>query len=120
MSEANDFIIAHGTRLLGIAETVFLAALLVWKSGRDYSVRKALFSAAICFSVALGTEFLTLPRAAHPVSLIGILTFKFIRVMSVLVAAGYALMVFAMYRYFGDLLRRIRGEGDPKAPCRDS
>jgi hypothetical protein len=107
MIEVSDFVLAHGTRMIGIAEiALFTIGLVLTRKIRDSSGREAfwhrrpLAAGVLCIAFSLLVQF-------RPADAFDWLTFKRLGIGSALLGAGYAFILFAVYRLF------VRGDGDP-------
>jgi hypothetical protein len=112
MTDVNDFVIAHGSRMLGIAEVaLFTVGLVLTRKTRDSSGREALWHrrplgiGVICVAASLLIHFPPMPNAFDW------LTFKRLGVGSAMLGAGYAFILFAIYRFFGGPVR-ANGESE--------
>jgi hypothetical protein len=95
----NDFVIAHGSRMLGIAEVALFTVLLIWRRPPpDPSALKPFMGArlvgvgVICVAASLLVQF--------PPNAFDWLTFKVIGAGTGILGAGYSLILFAAYPFF--------------------
>ncbi len=99
MTDVNDFVLAHGSRMIGIAEIALFTVALIWtrkirdSSGREaFWHRRPLAAGVLCIAFSLLVQF--------PPNAFDWLTFKDLGVASAMLGAGYAFILFAVYRFF--------------------